>query len=192
MGRSRSEAGKYSNRKFKSLERRVAKEFREWTGEDFRRTPGSGGLNKSTSYKVGEKEFISDLMADRPLDFAIEVKSGVGFSLDAILCNPDTCLFTQWWMQVSYDASTINLNPLLWFKPHNNWDWIALDYKGYNKLCSGRNINHFTMKCYNRSVSGQIKINRKPIDIEINLANPFIIRWKDIKESCDGNLIFRD
>lgn len=192
MSRSPSEAGKYSNRKFKTLERRVAKEFRDWTGVDFRRTPGSGGLNKATSYKVGEKEFTSDLMADRPLAYSIEIKSGVGFSLDAMLVNPDTCRFTKWWLQVCNDADSIDTNPLLWFKPQPNLDWIALDAAGVQCLNIPDSIPSITVRCYYGITEGIININNEniPVSIDLTNRNPIMFKWKHIRDNVNSEGLF--
>lgn len=193
MARTRSQAAKYSLRKFKALERRVAKEFREWTGDEgFRRTPGSGGFNKAYKTKVGEKEFSSDIMSENAMKFTIEVKAEEGFSLNALL-DPDnckTCKFTEWWFQTVADGINVNKLPLLWFKPIPNWDWIALSYNGIECLEIDSHIRRIIINPYDTPISGEIHRDGERVREEIELPTPYMFRWKDIKENIDGQLLF--
>ncbi len=196
MARNASQAGKYSVQKGKRHERKVAKEFREWTGDqNFRRTPGSGGFNKAHQTKVGEKEFASDIMAERKLLFSIEAKSEEGFSLDALL-NPQTVgttKFTKWWFQVCTDSERVGLMPFLMFKPIPAWDWIALSTDGMNRLKIPSDFPSIGCIIYNEPVSGEINdMKGGKIPHTATLPNPIIYRWKDIKSNIDGKLIFED
>lgn len=183
MGRSRSKAAKYSNRKYKALERRVAKKFCEWTGRNiFRRTPQSGGFNKNQAQVVAEEEFISDIMCDEPILYAIEVKSGDGFSLNAAMNGPDTSKFTEWWEQACNDAEQVGKYPLLWFKPSPAFDWIALSEEGASRL-----------KVYNHP-RVEINIFDNPVlreGVETQLPNAVVVPWQ-ILNMCDGSLIFKN
>lgn len=193
MPRTRSQAAKYSVRKGKRLERRVVNELREWCGDhNFRRTPGSGGFNKSYDTKVGEKEFVSDVMADREIRFAIEVKGEAGFSLDSLLSAKtcSSCKFSRWWFQVVLDARRVGKLPLLWFKPRPSWDWIALDKKGFDRLALEVNYALVPMRL---PVTGEVYDSDNNLVMQtVNLPDAMICRWKDIKEQCDGRLIFEE
>ena len=50
------------------------------------------------------------------------------------MASPKTAKFTQWWHQASYDAKLLGDKlgkaryPMLFFKPHPNWDWVAVPF----------------------------------------------------------------
>lgn len=173
MARDKSSAAKYSVGKGKRLERRVANLLSEFLGTKIRRSPNSGGFNKSYKTKVGEREFISDLMCEEKLNFAIEVKSERGFSFDALLANPTKCKFSKWWSQVCYDARSVNILPLLWFKPSVNADWICLNRDGMEALCLLHRVNVILVDFEDTTI-GQL----------------YFIRWDDFKSKVDKSLMF--
>ncbi|MDP6586007.1 MAG: hypothetical protein QF535_15255, partial [Anaerolineales bacterium] len=166
----------------------------EWTGVNgFRRTPQSGGFNKSYKTKVGEREFASDIMCEQPVKFTIEIKSEDGFSLDALM-NSDTahtCKFTSWWFQTNCDAINVKKFPLLWFKPVPNWDWVALSQEGVKALAVPESVTRIDINAYKGPVT-KTRNNEDGVKTEITipLPNPVIFRWKDIKADVNGLLLF--
>jgi hypothetical protein len=195
MARTRSQAAKYSVRKGKTLERRAAKQLCEWTGvEGFRRTPQSGGFNKSYKTKVGEREFASDIMCERSMKFTIEIKSEQGFSLDALMNveTAHTCKFTEWWFQVNDDAINIKKFPLLWFKPIPNWDWVAISSDGVKTLEIPESVSRIAVNAYKGQPVTRMSRDEADIKVEMTLPlpDPIIFRWKDIKADVNGLLLF--
>jgi len=192
MKRTISQAGRYSVTKSKALERRVAKQLSIWTGVGgFRRTPGSGGFNKSYKTKVGEREFSSDIMCENELAFTIEVKSGKGFSIDAMISGDThhTTKFTKWWYQTIADAMAVDKLPFLWFKPSSPYDWIALSDNGVSSL-GASNIRYVYVNMYYDPVFGDIHVGGKRICGELELPNPYIFKWKEFVSLADPKGFF--
>ena len=193
MARTRSQAGKYSVSKGKRAERRFATSLAEWTGKAIRRVPNSGGWNKSGSTVVGGKEFSSDVISDVPMIFTIEIKSGVGFSLDAVLNNPSTSIFTKWWGQACHDACASNKLPMLIFKPDRSFDWVAIDGRGVDRLIDDNDsIRSIKIDGYANSYNFAVSSigGRKKHNVTLDLPNPYIYRWKDFISVVDPNLLF--
>jgi|CXWL01.1.fsa_nt_gi hypothetical protein len=123
----------------KSHERRVKSLLTEWSGRQFRRRRVEG---RGDDTRVVEG--VSDVIpVEGEIHFAIEAKKGKGFSLDALLGSPLTCLFTTWWHQNCFDAHLISDKigkiryPLCFFKPQPNTDWIAIAQAAINQSYVG-------------------------------------------------------
>jgi hypothetical protein len=188
-----SKVGKRVGAKGKSHERRVAQELREWTGDkEIQRTPNSGGFNKSSKTTVGEREFASDIMAKRVLAFTVEAKSQVGFNLDAVLAQQDGNAFTSWWFQANYDAGRVGKLPFLWFKPHPNFDWVALTYEGCVRLgLIDLKIPYIYVNAYGREVVCEISLAQGGRSKHhMLLPNAYLFRWKDIKKYANPDQFF--
>lgn len=196
MARTRSQAARCSNRKFKKLERRVASLLDGWLGAKlFRRTIQSGAFNKSGKVKIDEGNMASDIMCKDGMKFAIEVKSGKGFSLDAMLNNDSfsKTKFTEWWLQVNHDADSVDKLPWLWFKPRPAWDWIAIDQRGIEILDVPVCLNRFIANMYGQHlISGIIREGSGKKEIERYLPEPVIFRWKNFMDAVNGNFILLD
>ena len=127
----RSRIGKSNVRKGKTLERRVAHLLTDWTGVEFRRRRVEG-----RDATVVERESTADVIPVKGMvHCSIEAKSGHGFSLDALLSSHETTIFTSWWHQATYDCTILEtvfkrlFFPMLFFKPHANFDWVAVDQR---------------------------------------------------------------
>lgn len=125
-----SRVGKSNVRTAKCHERRIAKLLTEWSNRPFRRRRVEG---RGDDIKVVEG--VADVIpVEGDIIFAIEAKKGKDFSLDGLMLNPAGARFTEWWHQASYDAQLltektgITRYPMLFFKPHPNWDWIAVPF----------------------------------------------------------------
>jgi hypothetical protein len=131
VSKTASQIGKSNVATSKNHERRVAKLLSEWSGREFRRRRVEGRESDTV---------LRDLTGDVvPADtknrcrFNIEAKKGKGFSLTSILSGTTTCQWSSWWHQSNYDARLasvaleLDIKPLVFFKPHPNFDWVAFD-----------------------------------------------------------------
>ena len=131
-----SRVGKSNVRTGKAYERRVAHLLTDWSGVPFRRRRVEG---RESAVRV--MELVADVIpCVGDFHFAVECKKGKDFSLDNLMSNPAGSLFTTWWHQACYDAQLISkdmdraIYPMLFFKPHPNWDWIAISALVLSKL----------------------------------------------------------
>jgi len=194
----RSRIGKSNVRKGKTLERRVAKLFTEFTGVEFRRRRVEG-----RDASVIERESTADVIPVKDeILFSIEVKSGQFGSLDAILANPTNTIFTKWWHQACYDAQLmtelfkIDYFPLLFFKANRNADWVALSERSLSHIKSAGEVPYFDFPFYKGC--GPITHNvshtdRKANEVLLSLQLDAIrfLRWQDFIKSVDPKSIFR-
>lgn len=138
LPRTASQIGKSNVATSKVHERRIAKLFSIWSGAEFRRRRVEG-REPDTIIRDATGDVIP---VSRRCWFNIEAKKGEGFSLDAII-NIDTIgttKFTEWWHQSFYDAKIYSdtigykILPIVMFKPHPNWDWIAFSQHALEHL----------------------------------------------------------
>lgn len=107
-------------------ERELAKVFTEWWGEQFVRTPLSGGWAK------GKKSVSGDLVSkedNTKFPFSLEAKCVEGWTFD-VLWNPGSLIF-KWWEQCLEDALNAGKIPLLVFK-RNLKPWFAMTTDRYH------------------------------------------------------------
>ena len=179
-----SKVGRRSKRKGKTYERRCAKLLGEWTGVNFRSTPASGGFNKQ-GVVIREEMFCGDLICDDPnFRFCVEAKNRDTFSFTGILKNPNTAAFSEWWWQCLDDATRIQKLPILFFKPDNAADFIALTALGL--IATGYKGPHYKLSVYDDPVT--ITIEKKKLTVR--LPTPYIINWKDFVKNVDSKLLF--
>jgi len=135
-----SKIGKSNVRTAKVHERRIANLLTEWAEPyglpAFRRRRVEG---RGDDVKVVEG--VADVIpVSGNIIFAIEAKKGEGFSIDGLMVSPKIAKFTQWWHQASYDAKLLGDKlgktryPMLFFKPHPNWDWVAIPFCLFQNL----------------------------------------------------------
>ena len=157
-------------------ETRVKNLLTEFTGVDFRRTPNSGGWNKTGGAVIREESFVGDVISNNSrFKFSVEAKAHYeDFSFTAILVNPNKCLFTSWWEQCVEDAKKHSLLPLLFFKPNKTDDWIAIDNSGILVLGNILDIPNIEINIYN------------------SLPTPTIFRWKNIIENINSSKMFKE
>jgi len=203
-----SKTGKSNVRTAKAHERRVAKLLKEWTGKEFRRRRVEG---RGDDVKVVEG--VGDVIpVEGDTIFAIEAKKGQGFSLDGLMSSPKTAKFTEWWHQVTYDAIILSEKieqiryPLLFFKPHPNFDWIAFPqclietWYPVNKFDITTSpvpgtlpFPHILVNCYDRC--GEIELDvshskKNPVMVSLALLEPCLCRWRDFAANIDPKTIF--
>lgn len=205
MSVDRSKVGRSNVRKSKTHERRVAHLLTEWSGIEFRRRRVEG--RDST---VVERESTADVIPVKgSVHCSIEAKSGKGFSLDALMANCSTSLFSTWWHQATYDCTILEdvfkrkFYPMLFFKPHANFDWIAFD-QGLikdNILKDKNGHMQESKRLWFPAISFDYYEIQGPIEMDIShshnkvlkkLALPpcYICRWKDFASFVDPKSFF--
>lgn len=185
-----SKVGRRVKRRGKTYERRVATLLTEFTGVNFRSTPGSGGYNKQGGVTIREELFCGDLIADRS-DFlyCIEAKNREIFDFNPILKNPETAAFTLWWYQCVQDAKRVGLEPLMFFKPNGSDDFIVITVDEHQKwLNNGTDIPYFILEVYQKPLN--LKIDKDTI-ITTTLPVPVIMDWKAVAKIHDPKTMFR-
>ena len=205
---NRSKIGKSNVRKSKVHERRIAHLLTDWTGVEFRRRRVEG--RDST---VVERESTADVIPVKgEIHFSLEAKSGKGFSLDALMGSCETSLFTSWWHQTTYDSMILSdvfkrqYYPMLFFKPHANFDWVAIAqdafYKRLLRPHPSLNISsignspwfpHIAFDNYNRigEISLDVSHSKKHKDIRaLRLPAVYMCRWRDFSSNVDPTSFF--
>lgn len=191
-----SKIGRSNVRKGKTLERRVANLFQSYTNEQFRRRRVEG-----RDLSVIERESTADVIpVSKTSKYIIEVKSGAGFSFDALLSNPEKCQFTKWWHQASYDAelvsklTSVQVYPLLWFKESTH-DWISIPQESLQYLeivgdlpCIKYHytVNPISMNVVNTANKDNYKM------VPITLHDICVLRWQDFTKHIKPQSIFKD
>jgi len=205
--RTASQVGRSNVQTSKAHERRVAHLLTSWSGAEFRRrrVEGRGGDTIA-------RDLTGDVIpVNRSCHFNIECKKGENFSLDAMLSNVETCQFTKWYHQSTYDAKLCSkqhnrvILPLVFFKPIPNWDWIAIDIASIeflsplDKYCLLHErersrgklwFTHFVYDQYSRcsEISHNVAHTRKAknkVMVPLKLSPCFICRWKDFAANVD-------
>lgn len=97
-----------SKKKGNSFELVAAKFLRNWTGEDFQRTPGSGGLRWLEAARIAG-DVVSPVNSEFP--FVVECKSYKDFELKVNL-RKDSKIYT-FWAQVKADSERAGKEPIL-------------------------------------------------------------------------------
>jgi hypothetical protein len=191
-----SAIGRRAKNKGKSYERNFAKILTEWTGVNFRKTPGSGGFNKQ-GVTVAGRSFAGDLICDKSnFIFSIEAKNRKNFSFQQILKNPSTAPFTEWWFQTVRDAKKEDLEPLLRFKPKEGSpdNLIALDISWASRF-DGRAM---TLSMYSQILEFVVQEKAYWLGEKRNLKHnvmarlpiPIIVHEKHFKEVINPDSLF--
>jgi len=164
-----------SVRKGKRYERRVVQLLREFTGKNFRRTPGSGGFNKRHGQVVAKGTFAGDVVYEDPEShkflYVIDAKNRKDISLSAMLTSPLTSKLIKYWATCCDDAKDNNKLPMVFFKPNTNDDWVIV-------MENDPIIRDIVVRMI-------IKIN----DDEI--PNPVLISWKEFEKKVKSEELFK-
>jgi hypothetical protein len=199
-----SAIGRSSKNKGKTGERRLAKLLTEFTGEGFRKIPGSGGYNKTGGVTVAEHKFCGDVICDSAnFAFCMEAKNRPSdFNLAAITTSPESAQFTSWWYQVNAEAKHVNLLPLLYFKLGNSTnnvvknDYLAMTPTVANYLGMSNKVLHASLHVYyepvwvtiNVKVKGKAK--KEQARLFVKLPNPWLISWVIFSRHADKSKLF--
>ena len=206
MNADRSKIGKSNVRKSKTHERRVAHLLTDWSGIEFRRRRVEG--RDST---VVERESTADVIPVKGSVYcSIEAKSGKGFSLDALLSNCQSSLFTSWWHQAAYDCTILEdvfkrqFYPMLFFKPHANFDWVAFDKRLIEDgILKPKNTTNTPFKIWFPAIAYDYFAINGPITLDVSHSHnkvlktidlpPFYMsRWKDFANYVDPTSFFTE
>ena len=205
-----SKVAKSNVKTAKSHERRVAKLLTEWSGRAFRRRRVEG---RGDDVKVIEG--VADVIpVEGDIVFTIEAKKGKNFSLDGLMVNPRGALFTEWWHQASYDAqlltdkTQVQRYPIVFFKPHPNWDWLAIPFqvfqqnilrpKSTSDYSDRRKCSevwfphiHFDAYCWLGPISHNTSRSKNnKVMVPLQLSPVVFCRWRDFEASVDPESIF--
>ena len=205
--RTASQIGKSNVSTAKNHERRIAKLLAEWSGREFRRRRVEGRESDTV---------LRDLTGDVvPADtknrcrFNLEAKKGKGFSFNSILNGFTTCRFSEWWHQSSLDAALVSralklfIEPMVFFKPHPNFDWVAfstgaLDFlrsKDSNEQQQRLWFPHLLFDHY--AHCGPISFNishtknrKNVVIVPLELSPCFICTWNDFAANVNPDSFF--
>lgn len=198
-----SEVGKRNVATSKNHERRCKRLLHEWSGVEFRRRRIEGRGDD-----VSVVEGVADIIpVTGKVIFAIESKKGEKFSIDGLLSSPHTAKFTEWWHQVNYDAQILTDKmgdkrwPLLFFKPHPNWDWVAVPTACFEQnilkpkkdiIVTGCWFQHIRYDCYKFTGPIECKISdsKNKLKVALELEPCILCRWKDFAAEIDPRTIF--
>lgn len=195
LANDRSNIGRRSKRKGKAYEARVAELFTKFTGISFRRTPNSGGYNKSGGVVIADHLFSGDIICDNPnFIFNVEAKNRENLSLPALLKNPCTS-FSEYWFQCLEDAARADRIPIMVLKPDHSNDWVCIPYC-YMQILGLTKSNHYIFMCYHNPVT-LITIKRTNTGKKISkyktvmrLPTPAILDWSEFTKWLKPELCF--
>ena len=110
-----------SKTKGSTYERHIAKKLGAWWGEEFQRTPASGGLRWKQDNRV-----CGDIVTPPGSTFpwVVECKKRENWTMDSLLNG--SAEVSKWWKQVTDDAERSGLEPMLIFTRNRQPDYVAL------------------------------------------------------------------
>ncbi|AYP68623.1 hypothetical protein EalM132_00111 [Exiguobacterium phage vB_EalM-132] len=132
-------------------ERKIAKSLSGWWGEQFQRTPASGGLQWKNDNRVSG-DIVTSVKSKFP--FTVECKKREGWSIEQLV--KETGDIEKWWAQVIKDCERSSLRPLLIFSRNFAPDYVMIHEADFNLLASTTEVKftHFILrsKKYNRVI----------------------------------------
>lgn len=130
-----------SKAKGSEFERRVAKVLSKWWGEEFHRTPASGGLHWHEDNRVAG-DIVTPEKSKFP--FTVECKKREEWMLEQIIKG--TGEIEKWWTQALGDSERVGLKPLLIFSKNFAPNYVMMhldDFMGID-IESKVEISFFT------------------------------------------------
>lgn len=210
-----SKIGKSNVRRSKAHERRVAKLLKEWSGIEFRRRRTEG--READTVDIDRTADVIPCVPEWTR-FSIEAKCGDWGTLDSLMSNPKGTKLTEWWHQANYDAGLATktyeklystkepIYPMVFFKPHPNFDWVMFSDKSLKYLEYGKNGENCVGRCkfphlyfgyYGTKYCGPISHNishtknkNNAVYVELELDGAIICRWKDFAANVDPKRFF--
>ncbi len=123
--------GKGINSKAKGseYERKIARQLSQWWGEQFQRTPMSGGLHWKNDNRVA-----GDIVTppDSVYPFTTECKKREGWLLEQVLKG--TGDVESWWEQSVKDGKRVDLKPILIFSKNFAPSYLMLQMPDFYKI----------------------------------------------------------
>jgi hypothetical protein len=198
----RSKIGRRSKNKGKAGEQRTANLLMEFTGRNFRRTPGSGGFNKQGGVQVAGYVFGGDVICDDPkFAFCVENKNRPdAFSFPQLAAVPESAQFAEWWYQATTDAKSLDRLPMLVFKAaHASSKTVAAEHIAVNQqtfrwLDYPADAPKIIFDIYHKPVKLKIKqrFSKKVVEVETKLDNPiYVLNWRNVQKYVDCERFFR-
>ncbi len=190
-----SKIGRRSKNKGNYGERRIAKLLTDFTGKNFRRTPGSGGFGKQ-GLVVAEHVFTGDVISDdKDFQFCIESKNRPNcFSLAHLATLPEKAEFTEWWYHTLEDAKSVNRFPALFFKIGGSStatvgnDFVALTKEGMEHLQYPEDAQKLVFDVYSKEIT--FKSSKLKDFVTAKLPTPYIISWRLIAKHVNPSRMF--
>ncbi|AID50505.1 hypothetical protein [Bacillus phage CP-51] len=130
-----------SKNKGAEYERKIAKALGSWWGEQFQRTPASGGLQWKEDNRV-----TGDIVTppDSIFPFTIECKKRESWDLNQFLKG--TGEMEEWWTQATRDAKKINMKPMVIFSRNFDTDYVMMNLDDFSAITVGaQDFNHFAV-----------------------------------------------
>ncbi|MFA5767134.1 MAG: hypothetical protein WC919_04380 [Candidatus Paceibacterota bacterium] len=207
MARTASQVGKSNVSTAKNHERRVAKLLSEWSGREFRRRRVEGRESDTVLRDLTGDVVPAD--AKNRCRFNLEAKKGKGFSFNSILSGFTTCKFSEWYHQSTFDAILVSkalqmpIMPMVFFKPHPNFDWVAfsvgaLDFlrpKDSNEKQERLWFPHLFFDHY--GYCGEISFNishtknrKNVVIVPLQLSPCLICTWNDFAANVNPDSFF--
>jgi len=118
-----------SKQKGSEYERKIAKILSKYWGEDFHRTPMSGGLHWKEDNRVAG-DIVTPPESVYP--FTTECKKRQEWSMDQLLKG--TGEIEEWWNQAVGDSVRVKLKPLVIFAKNFSPDFMMLRYEDFKPL----------------------------------------------------------
>jgi hypothetical protein len=118
-----------SKKKGSEYELKIAKTLSKWWGEEFHRTPMSGGLHWKQDNRVA-----GDIVTppDSLYPFTTECKKREEWSLEQVLKG--TGNVEKWWQQSVNDGERVELKPILIFSKNFAPNYLMLRYSDFVEI----------------------------------------------------------
>lgn len=123
-----------SKQKGSKNERKLSKLFEKWTGKEFTRTPGSGGLRWSKTDDTIGDIICSDQKHSRYFRFVIEAKSYKEINFEQLILPNKNKKILEFWDQVLGDSIRSGKIPLLFMRYNGmpkDFHFVVMDYNMY-------------------------------------------------------------
>lgn len=118
-----------SRSKGSDFELKIAKKLSTWWGEDFHRTPMSGGLGWSKDSRVSGDIVVP---SDSLFPYSIECKKREEWTLEQFLKGKGE--IDDWWNQCARDGKKVEKIPLLIFSKNFDEIYCMLPFSDFNLL----------------------------------------------------------
>jgi hypothetical protein len=140
-----------SKAKGSEFERKVAKALSQWWGEEFHRTPMSGGLHWKEDNRVA-----GDIVTppDSLYPFTTECKKREGWDLEQVLKG--TGDVEKWWNQAVADGERVKLKPLLIFSKNFAPSYVMMTLNDFLDISKAKDsrlpFNYFIISVLGKEV----------------------------------------
>ena len=193
MTKTASQIGKSNVQRGKTYERKIAKLLTNWSGMPFRRRRIEGRDTQTI-----DVDSTSDVI---PVGFdincTIEVKTQMGFSINALFKTPDKALFTKFYHQSSYDAALLSkiknrvIYPIVFFRPQANTDWVAINHNLFIDKQIKLAFPHIMYDYYKNinPISCDVSHGKRPKMVAIPLDPVIFCTFEDFSKNININHI---